>query len=478
MTSKQPFKAIFKKRPSISEQLPESQFGISQAPWVLLLALIMFAASACGFQPPNAAVGAVIEDVESEVKSVAGHVASDPSSYVRDFRVLEPSVSRTPMQMDLNAGYYQGVMKNTGEVSFIVKGEFPHSILLSWVIYDANGQIYSAVNDQEMAPDPENVNPFLSGELLLATNRSYTAFFAPKGAAVPDGVPQSNMLTLPPAAESDRIYITMRSYWPQPGFPRDGGPAPTIEAVSAANPTETAVCPGLGLGEGIFPLAPFTIPAPEAGKILFFRPPNDIIPLADGTQKAEPNDCTGYALAQLSGTDLNLIKILKLPSYPDNQNLTETSVWSNDFEVRYVGLESNGASVLGARSDVAMNDMKVQPDGSAIILTYARPSELTANDRLALLALAETSNWNLMISASDGQSIAPFMTYRNKLAASGFDHSISAIPCFGPDKGDWSAATTEYASNPQNMGEYYIDGAICSIEDVLSGSCAQQLADN
>lgn len=478
MTSKQPLRAILKKRPSISEQSPGSQFGLSRPSWVLLLALIMFAASACSFRPPNAAVESVLDDVESEVKSVAGQVASDPSSCVRDFRVLEPSVSRTPMQMDLNAGYYQGVMKNTGDVSFMVRGEFPHSILLSWVIYDANGQIYSAVNDQEMTPDSEDVNPFLPGELILATNRSYTAFFAPEGSTVPDGIPPSNVLTLPPAAENDRIYITMRSYWPQPGFPRDGGPAPTIEAVSAANPAETAVCPGLGLGEGAFPLAPFTIPEPEAGKILFFRPPNDIIPLADGTQKAEPNDCTGYALAQLSGTDLNLIKIHRLPSYPDNQNLTETSVWSNDFEVRYVGLESNGASVLGSRSDVAMNDIKVQPDGSAIILTYARPSELTAKDRLALLALAESSNWNLMISASDGQNIAPFMTYRNKLAASGFDYSISAIPCFGPDKGDWSTATAEYASNPQNMGAYYIDGVICTVENVLNGSCAQQLADN
>jgi len=236
-------KSHIKKRPSFSEQLPESQFGISRASWVLLLALIIFAASPCSFQPPNAAVGAIIDDVEREVKSVAGQVASDPSSCVRDFRVLEPSVSRTPMQMDLNPGYYQGVMKNTDDVSFIAKGEFPHSILLSWVIYDANGQTYSAVNDQEITPDPENVNPFLSCELILATNRSYTAFYAPKGATVPDGVPQSNLLTLPPAAESDCIYITMRSYWPQPGFPRDGGPAPTIEAVSAANPAETALLP-------------------------------------------------------------------------------------------------------------------------------------------------------------------------------------------------------------------------------------------
>ena len=49
--------------------------------------------------------------------------------------------------MDLNAGYYQGVMNNTGEESFLVQGMFPHSILLSWVIYDSNGQIYSAVYD-------------------------------------------------------------------------------------------------------------------------------------------------------------------------------------------------------------------------------------------------------------------------------------------------------------------------------------------
>ena len=414
--------------------------------------------------------------VSSAVQGFGEQARTDPSSCERDFRVLEPNLTRSPQQMDLNAGYYQGVMNNTGEESFLVQGMFPHSILLSWVIYDSNGQIYSAVYDKQMTADPDNVNPFLAGANVLADNRSYTAFFKPEGAPTPDGIPASNVLTLPPASENDRIYITMRSYWPEPYFPRVGGPTPVITAVSAADPSQPAVCPGIGLGEEAFPLAPFTFPAPEPGRILFFRPPNYIIPMADGTSAADPNGCTGYGMAALSNTDLNLIKIHKVPAFPDNQNYTAGSVWSDDFEVRYVGLEANGATVLGSRSDVAMNEIKLQPDGSAIILTIARPSDLDAQTRLAVIEKARAENWNLMPSAGEGADMTPFMTYRNKLAQDSFAYAISAVPCFGQDMGDWSTATTEYASSPENMGDYYIDGVICSADELLSGACEQQLA--
>lgn len=414
--------------------------------------------------------------VSSAAQNFADQERADPSSCARDFHVLEPTLTRSPQQMDLNAGYYQGVMTNTGEESFLVTGTFPHSILLSWVIYDSNGQIYSAVYDQNMTADPDNVNPFLAGANVQASNRSYTAFFKPEGAPTPDGVPASNVLTLPPASENDRIYITMRSYWPEPYYPRVGGPPPVITAVSAADPSQPATCPGIGLGEGAFPIAPFTIPAPEPDRILFFRPPNYIVPMADGTSAADPNGCTGYAMAKLSDTDLNLIKIHKVPAFPDNQNYTADSVWSDDFEVRYVGLEANGATVMGSRSNVAMNEIKLQPDGSAYILTMARPSDLDAETRFAVIEKANTANWNFMISAGEGAELAPFMTYRNKLAQASFPYSISAIPCFGQDQGEWSTASTEYASSPENMGDYYIDGVICAADEVLDGTCEQRLA--
>lgn len=414
--------------------------------------------------------------VRVAAQNFADQERTDPSSCARDFRVLEPNLTRSPQQMDLNAGYYQGVLNNTGAESFLVQGTFPHSILLSWVIYDSNGQIFSAVHDQQMTADPGNVNPFLSGASVQASNRSYTAFFKPEGAPTPAGIPASNVLTLPPASENDRIYITMRSYWPEPYYPRVGGPPPVITAVSAADPSQPATCPGIGFGEEVFPLAPFTVPVPEPGRILFFRPPNNIIPLADGTAAAEPNGCTGYAMAVLSATDLNLIKIHQVPAFPDNQNYTADSVWSDDFEVRYVSLEANGATVLGPRSNVAMNEIKLQPDGSAYILTMARPSDLDAATRLAIIDMAKSENWNVMTSAGEGADLAPFMTYRNKLAQDSFAYGISAVPCYGQDQGEWSTAPAEYASSPDNMGDYYIDGVICAADEVLDGTCEQQLA--
>lgn len=394
---------------------------------ILLLAVLLL--TAC--KPVGARADSRIRDV---AQNFVDQERTDPASCTRDFRVLEPKLTRSPQQMDLNAGYYQGVMANNGDVSVLVQGQFPHSILLSWVIYDANGQIYSAVHDQQMTPDHDNVNPFLPGAEVLAANRNYTAFFKPERAPTPDGIPTSNVLILPPASENDRIYITMRSYWPEPGYPRVGGPTPTIQAVVASDPTQPGVCPGIGLGEDLFPLAPFDLPAPEPGRILFFCPPNNIIPLADETAPADPNGCTGYAMAKLSDTDLNLIKLHKAPTFPDNQNYTLESVWENDFDVRYVSFEANGATILGPRSNVAMNDLKLQPYGSAIILTVARPSVLDAADRLALMEKARTENWNLMILAGEGSELAPFLTYRNKLADASFAYGVSAIPCFGPDQ--------------------------------------------
>ena len=180
-------------------------------------------------------------------------------------------------------------------------------------------------------------------------------------------------------------------------------------------------------------------------------------------------------MAELSDTELNLIKIHKVPTFPDNQSYEVDSVWENDFEVRYVGLEANGATLLGPRSNVAMNDLRLQPDGSAYVLTIARPSDLATEDRLALRDKASAENWNLMMSAGEGAELAPFLTYRNKLANESFEYGISAIPCFGQDKGEWSNATADYASSLDNMGEYFVDGAICTVDEVLDDTCAQRL---
>jgi hypothetical protein len=437
----------------------------------LVVPFVLLALTSCTpvVADPGSRFGAAAQNFVDQART-------DPSSCARDFRVLEPNLTRSPQQMDLNAGYYQGVLNNTGEESFLVHGTFPHSVLLSWVIYDEDGQIYSAVYDQEMTPDPDNVNPFTPGASVLADNRSYTAFFKPEGAPTPDGIPESNVLTLPPSDANERIYITMRSYWPEPLYPRVGGPPPVITAVSASDPSQLAICPGIGLGEDPFPLAPFKIPTPESGRILFFRPPNAIIPMSDGTQTAEPNGCTGYLMAELSDTDLNLIKMHKVPTFPDNQSYTVGSVWEDDFEVRYVGLEANGATVMGPRSNVAMNDLKLQADGSAYVLTIPRPSSVAAEERLALAEKAKIESWNLMVSADEGSQLAPFMTYRNKLAHDSFEFGTSATPCFGPDLGEWSEASIEYASSPENMGEYYIDGVTCAVGEVLDGSCAQRLS--
>lgn len=396
-----------------------------------------------------------------------------------DFHELTPEHTRSPVQIDLNAGYYQGTIANLPGYSYVVRGQFPNSILMTWVIYGENGQIYSAIHDRQVRPDPANVNPFVPGSRVLARNRRYTLFLHAAGTPVPKTIPPSNVMLLPPvpSSGSNRMYVTDRSYWSQPGVPRIGGPPsrqpPTILAVDARDPGKPVACPGTG--SGLFSPPPSLLfPQPVPGRILFFRIPSALIPLADGTQRATPASCTGYGAAALDPKLVNLVKIHRVPRFPDNQGYTKTSVWRNDFAVRYVGLEANGASFLGPNSDVAMNGIKLQPDASAYFMLISRTAPIALRDRQRLSAYANVQSWNQMPAAKPGAKLFPnpVVIYRNKLPRKTFAYSTNAMPCFTAEP--WNRAPASDASSPANMGRYYIDGVVCKVEDVLSGACAKR----
>lgn len=399
--------------------------------------------------------------------------ARNLSSCAANFVALTPEHTRSPVQIDLNAGYYQGRIANLPGYSYVVHGEFPNSILMTWVIYDEKGHIYSALYDRQIEPDTGNVNPFRAGSRVLARNRSYTLFFHAAGTPVPQGIPATNVLPLPapPASGSNRMYVTERSYWSQPGVPRLGGPPskqpPQIFAVRASDPVQPVACPGTG--SGFFPAAAFKFPTPIAGRILFFRIPSDLIPMADGTERGSP--CTGYAAAALDPKEVNLVTVHRVPSFPDNRHYSESSQWRNDFKVRYVGLEANGASILNPKSDIAMNDMLVEPDGSASFMLVSRTAPISPRKRAELSAYARAQGWNEMPAAKPGLKIPfPIVIYRNKLPNPHFDKSTDAIPCF--TAGPWDQAPPNYASSSANMGRYYIDGVVCGVREVLTGACA------
>jgi hypothetical protein len=407
------------------------------------------------------------------VAPVGAHAsAADASSCA--FLPVASDVDTLPAKEDLNAGYDVGSLPNTGNVSFVVHGEFPYSVMLTWVVYDSNAQIYSVVTDQQITPDPGSINPFLEGAAVLAPNRAYTLFLAQPGSPVPAGIPQANVVPLPPVAGNSHFYIIMRAYWSQPGYSRFGGALPTVQAVSAADPGTPVACPPIDTT--IPPLPPIQPPSPQPGKILFFRPPYDLIPAADGTSRATPDGCTdNYAFARVSPYEPNLIKVHKLPVFPDDQNYTAGSTWSDAFDVRYVDLEAYGASLQGPNSNVAMSQIKLQPDGSAYFLVMSPLGPADPVSQLMLLAEAAANNWNVIQAGLNGLGSDSFVVYRNKLTTPGFAGAITNMPCFGPDLGNWTNAPASYASAPGNMGPYYLDGATCTVADVLNGTCASQI---
>jgi hypothetical protein len=422
---------------------------------------------------PACMIVAVVTLCSPMLASVPAHATVMGASSCA-FLPVASDVDILPAKEDVHAAYYVGSMPDSGNESFVVHGQFPHSVMLTWVVYDANAQIYSTLTDQQITPDPGSVNPFLQGASVLAPNRAYTLFLAQPGSPVPPGIPPGNVVSLPPPAGNSHFYVIMRSYWSQPGYSRFGGAVPTVQAVSAANPATPVACPPLDVT--IPPLPPIQPPSPEPGKILFFRPPYDLIPAADGTSRATSDGCTdNYAFARVSPYEPNLIEVHKLPTFPDNQDYTTGSTWSDAFDVRYVDLEAYGESLLGTGSNVAMSNIKVQPDGSAIFLVMSPLGPADPFSQAALLAEAAANNWNVIQAGLDGAGWDSFVVYRNKLTTPGFAGAVTNMPCYGPHLGNWTNAPASYASSPANMGPYYLDGATCTVAAVLNGSCASQI---
>jgi hypothetical protein len=268
--------------------------------------------------------------------------------------------------------------------------------------------------------------------------------------------------------------VIMRSYWSQPGYSRFGGSLPGVQAVSANNPATRVACPPIDAT--IPPLPGIRPPRPQPGKILFFRPPNNLTPAADGTARATPTGCTsGYAVARVSPWQPNLIEVHKLPAFPDNQHYAGGSAWSDAFDVRYVDLQAYGATLLGRTSNVAQNQIKLQPDGSAYFLVMSPLGPADPLSRQLLLVKARDRNWNVIDAGLDGLGFDSFVVYRNKLTTPGFAGAITNMPCFGSGLGNWTNAPASYASAPGNMGSYYIDGVTCTVADMLSAACAERI---
>lgn len=400
-----------------------------------------------------------------------------------------PDWVRSPIQMDIHAGYRIFAFHSDGTIGYRVRGEFPYAAFLSFTIYD-HTMLHAVLLDYRIDPDSGSTNPFRPGALVNATNRSFTVTVLPDG-AVPDASMPNPIFMPPPPRHSnlETVVLVQRVYLPEPvpGQNRFGGDAPTIEPFEVSSPTTPAACPHDDLSSITSQFGSFSgnfsqAPLPRNGRIEFYRPPASVVPFADGTSPLTKHDCTGYLMATVFPDKLAVIHLPTVPLFFDNTNITSTTTFEEPQPegVRYLSLGSYGASWLGVEEheNFAGPDIQKHSDGSATFV--AIPIRMWLDDTQGVKEIANERGYNVMPLAENGHliefdvkspQINPFLIYRNKVATSGFAGDIQNVPCFQGTS--FSHAPWVYAASAANMDKYAPVGIECSLSDFLYGDCGR-----
>lgn len=397
-------------------------------------------------------------------------------------QVVAPKEIRFPVNMDTHAAYAIYVFDNDNSAALNVAGSFPYAAFLSYTTYSQNGLLFDALLDKNITPDAGAVNPFQPGAAVNAPNRTYQVTVLPYGQA--SNVNSINMPPLPTGATSILTTLVMRVYLPAPGRDRIGGvPLPTITAVSAKDLKTPVPCPAAAqppksatitdaqkISFGTFNDVPQP-PPPKMGKILFYRPPVSGVPFADGSGQLTTDDCTTYLMATLDADKLSVIRLKRIPTFFNNTQ-TNAGTTFQETQVRYLSLGSYGASVIpppgsNLPGNIAGTQLLTTRDGGATFVVI--PDSLPAETKQAIMNVARTRNFNVLPMAKLGAEVKPFLIYRNKVSATGFEGSISKVPCY--TGAPFNTAPADYAASACNMGLYAPEGVECTVENFLIGKC-------
>ena len=402
-------------------------------------------------------------------------------------REVAPDSVRSPVQMDIHAGYRIFTFKSDGTIGYRIRSSFPFAAFLSFTIYDGP-LLHAALIDHAVEPEAGSTNPFRSNKLVHAPSRAYTITVLPAGAVSDASMP--NLMFMPPLRRPSKaatVMLVQRIYLPEPLKDRYGDvPPPTIEPFLVSDPMTPAACPADDEGDDLadqfgnvssrFSQAPL----PRDGRIRFYRPPVADVPFADGDGLQDKHDCTGYLMATVLPDRLAVIRLPKVPEFFDN-TVIEPDTWFVPPEgVRYLSLGSYGATLMGVleNENIAGPQIRTLSDGSATFVAIPVGSSLM--EAVAVINKAEELGYNVLPLANygplfpegDGTQINPFLIYRNKVASEGFPGNIKNVACFQGTSFDH--APWMYAASPANMGEYAPTGVECSVDDFVHGSCGQQ----
>lgn len=398
---------------------------------------------------------------------------------------IAPNEIRFPINMDTHAAYAIYVFRADDRVGLNITGDFPYAAFLSFTTYSENGLLFDALLDKDIVPSSGSVNPFTDGALVNAPNRSYRTMVLPYGVASPStNIKSISMPPLPTGSTSMLTTLVLRTYLAEPGRNRLGGvplpvitafsvkdmqtplPCPTTSQTSNSSTTVEAGKPGFGNFAGVS-----QPPAPKLGKILFYRPPVSSVPFADGSSQLTAGSCTGYLMATLNADKLSIIHFKKVPIFFNNANTNAQTVFT-ETPVRYLSLGSYGASVIpppesNLPGNIAGTELLMTANREATFVVI--PDSLPPGTKEKIKSIAKAKGFNVLPMAKLGPAVKPFLIYRNKVTATGFEGNISKVPCYTGTS--FAAAPVDYAASSCNMGRYAPEGRECTVDAFLLGKC-------
>jgi hypothetical protein len=443
----------------------------------------------------------------------------------------------------------QKLNSDTQDWAYVVTGDYPYSYWTSWYLYSTNGVPLFKIAGKDIAPDPGSTNPFVTGNPILAPERKYTLIFMPADTpdAVISSMQAAgqNVALLPEIGTTAGVSIVSRNYWslshdglgdydrfgyggptntpphsltafltdPTTGEltdtpvancaaqsqlpaalwynPATKEPVVSFEFVQPPTPKEYADLPKFVLQSGSvagvfgeeFP------PSPVPSEVQFYRDVAANAPYADVASAPPlgnpPDACGGYVFANLPNDVVSLIHIPQVPSFPDYQGATATTVNNtDDFDVTYYSVVVYGAlkqlSAVGTveNSQIGNRQININDDGSATIVVY--PRSATREQIAAMKAVVDANGWNLLTGGLQTDTAPNLVAVREKGSNDKWANSLSpnsvtaGAPC--PQTQDPSLPLPQDPPDAQvtqfnGMGLSAPQGQNCSIAAFLSGQC-------
>ena len=502
-------------------------------------------------EPTQAPSAEVIEAVSAEVTEapntdVTGNVCPmvfDAS--VASFYPIQPDFNAgyTVAAQKLNS--------DTQDWAYVITGNYPYSYWMSWYLYSSKGVPLFKIADKDITPDPGSTNPFVAGNPILAPMRDYTITFMPADTPADvissmqaDG---QNVALLPEIGSTVGVSFVSRSYWslsndglgdydrfgyggptntpthsisafltdattgaltdtpvadcaaqsqlPETAWynPETKEPVVTFEFIEPPDPKELTDLPKFVLQAGSVAgvLGEEFPPSPVPSEVQFYRNVAANAPYADVTSAPPlgdpPDACGGYVMANLPNDVVSLIHIPQVPSFPNYQGATDTTVNNTDeFNVTYYSVVIYGAlkqiSAVGTvkSSQIGNRQININDDGSATIVLY--PRSATPEQIEAIKAVVDANGWNLLVSGLQTDTAPNLLVVREKGPNDKWENALSpnsvtaGAPC--PQTADPTLPLPQDPPEAQvtqfnGMGLSAPQGQNCSIDDFLSGKCLQ-----